>query len=181
MNYSNFISKATWLSAALVLYFGFLCCPVNAQFDSDVKTVTLESRVIKDGLDNYTKAAFSFKYGVNGNEGLKLTRNNWDILFGSGVIKDSLDVSMITDDCSRIVDLGKFEWTDVINPPHLPAHLEPTREPGVKAIEGHIYYVHSKDRDSDHFSLFRVERLKTGESVTISWKLLSDLMPNTKP
>jgi hypothetical protein len=39
------------------------------------KTVTLLKRVKTPDSDNYTRAAFSFKYGTNGDDGLKLTRN----------------------------------------------------------------------------------------------------------
>lgn len=136
------------------------------------QTVTLLKRERLAGSDNYTKAAFSFKYGLNGDVALVVTRNNWDVLFGNSPVPDSFDVSMVTDDCSRIKDLGAFNWSDAFQVPALPAYLEPTREPSVKAVVGHLYVVHTKDRDSDHYALFRVEALEPGTSVTISWKLV---------
>src|SRR3990172_7675282 len=52
------------------------------------------------------------------------------------------------------------------------AYPAPTREPSVKAVIGHMYVVHTKDRDNDHSALFRVEALQPSKSVTISWKLI---------
>ena len=132
------------------------------------KTITLLARKKVDDVDNYTQAAFSFKYGVNGDAALKVTRNNWDILFGNSPLPDAFDVTMVTDDCSRIRDLGVLNWSDTFDVPVLTPYPEPTREPSVKAIVGHMYVVHTKDRDNDHYALFRVESLEPGKIVTIS-------------
>jgi hypothetical protein len=140
------------------------------------QTVTLPARKTVHGVDNYTQAAFSFKYGVNGNAAVAVTRNNWDLLFGNSTMPDAFDVTMVTDDCSRIKDLGAFNWSDDFQASPLPAHPEPTREPSVKAIVGHLYLVHIKDRDNDHHVLFRVEALDPGISVTISWKLIPTVL-----
>ena len=134
--------------------------------------ISLVKRVKVGEKDNYTQAAFSFKYGVNGDAALPTTRNNWDLLFGNSPTPDAFDVTMVGDDRSRIQDLGAFNWTDKFQVPALPAYQQPTREPSVKAIVGHMYLVHNKDRDSDHYALFRVESLEPGVSVTISWKLI---------
>ncbi len=149
------------------------------QNKSKPQTVTLLKRAAADGVDNYTQAAFSFKYGVNGGAALKLTRNNWDLLFGNSPLPDAFDVTMVTDDCSRIKDLGALKWSKHLHIPVLPAYDKPTREPSVKAIVGHIYVVHTKDRDEDHYAVFRVEALDPGKSVTISWKLIP--APKEKP
>ena len=137
------------------------------------RTVTLLARKEVDGVDNYTRAAFSFKHGVNGDAALGVTLNNWDVLFGNSPLPDAFDVTMVTDDCSRIKDLGALNWSDAFEVPALPAYPEPTRERSVKAVVGHMYVVHTKDRDNDHYALFRVEALEPGESVTISWKLIA--------
>ena len=150
-----------------------------AQQNTNPRTVTLLKRTTANGRDNYTQAVFSFKYGVNGDEALSLTRNNWDVLFGNSTLPDAFDVTMVTDDCSRIRDLGALEWSNHLPLPALPAYDKPTREPSVKAIVGHMYLVHSKDRDSDHYALFRVEALNPGKSVTISWSLIP--APAEKP
>lgn len=140
--------------------------------EDEVKTGKLEARKSENGVDNYIYATFSFKYGGNGPEVQKLCRNNWDILFGNSVTPDSFDVTMIVDDRSRIKDLGKYKWSDKFSVSRLSAYEEPEREPSVKALVGHIYLVHSRDRDSDHYALFRVEKLVSEESVEITWKLI---------
>jgi hypothetical protein len=158
----------------VIAFAVFLPSPsmVFSQTPSDEpQTVTLLARKKVDGVDNYTHAAFSFKYGINGDAALGVTRNNLDLLFGNSPLFDAFDVTMVTDDCSRIKDLGALNWSDYVEVPALPAHPEPTREPSVGAIVGHMYVVHSKDRDSDHYALFRVEGLDPGITVTISWKL----------
>ena len=145
-----------------------------AQMPSDEpQTVTLLARKKVNDVDNYRQAAFSFKYGINGDAAMKVTRNNWDLLFGNSPLPDAFDVTMVTDDCSRIKDLGALNWSDTFDVPVLPAHLKPTREPSVKAIVGNMYVVHSKDTDDNHYALFRVESLEPGKSVTISWKLVT--------
>lgn len=141
--------------------------------DKEPQTVTLLARKKVDGVDNYSQAAFSFKYGVNGEAALKITRNNWDLLFGNSPLPDAFDVTMVVDDCSRIKDLGALNWFDAFDVPVLTAHLKPTREPSVKAIVGNMYVVHSKDTGDNHYALFRVESLEPGKSVTISWKLIT--------
>ena len=162
-----------------VFHFAILCALALAiastsfaQRSNEPQTVTLLKRTTVNGVDNYTQAAFSFKYGVNGDAALKLTRNNWDLLFAdSSHMPDAFDVHMVADDCSRIKDLGALSWADAFDVPSLPAYDKPTDEPSVKAIVGHMYLVHTKDRDNDHYALFRVDALTPGESVTISWKL----------
>src|SRR4030095_2000365 len=124
------------------------------------QTATLVARRQIDGYDNYDLATFSFKYGGNGPITRGLTRNNWDILFGNAPDRDTFDVTMITDDRSRIKDIGELSWYDTFTGPSLDAYPEPTREPSVKVVVGHMYLVHSKDRDSDHYALCRVENLE---------------------
>ena len=162
---------------SLVMAFALMlssASPVFAQtLNGEPQIVTLLARKKVDGVDNSRQAAFSFKHGVNGDAAMKLTRNNWDLLFGNSALPDAFDVTMVTDDCSRIKDLGALNWSDTFDIPALPAHLKPMREPSVKAIVGNMYVVHSKDTDDNHYALFRVESLEPGKSVTISWKLIT--------
>ena len=152
---------------------------IAAQTPSEeIKTGKLLKRGVENEVDNYIYATFSFKYGGNGPEVQKLCRNNWDILFGNSVLDDGFDVTMVTDDRSRIKDLGRYKWDQQFNVPRLSAFEEPDRQEAVKAILGHIYLVHIRDRDNNHYALFRVDRLISGESVDISWKLIS---PPTGP
>ncbi|HVG90750.1 MAG TPA: hypothetical protein VNB54_04605 [Alphaproteobacteria bacterium] len=135
---------------------------------------TLLKREMQSGVDNYPYAAYSFKFGGNGPETQKLCRNNWELLFGNSPEPDSFDVTMVTDDRSRIRDLGSHTWEEKFAVPNLPAYEKPQREPSVKALEGHIYVVHSRDTDTDLYALFRVEKLESGERVEITWKLIPE-------
>lgn len=139
---------------------------------NEPKTATLLARRTVEGRDNYVDAAFSFQHGVNGEEGRKITRNDWDLLFGNSAEDDTFDVTMVTDDCSRIKDLGEMNWGAPYRVRSLAAYLKPTREPSVKAVVGHMYLVHTADQDTDLYTLFRVEALEHGKSVTISWKII---------
>jgi hypothetical protein len=140
--------------------------------DTVPQTATLVARRDVEGSDNYDLAAFSFKYGGNGPVTRKLTRNNWDLLFGNAPDRDIFDVTMVVDDRSRIKDLGELSWYDTFTVPSLEAYPQPTREQSLGVVPGHMYLVHSKDRDTDHYALFRVENLQPLQSVTISWKLI---------
>lgn len=151
-----------------------------------VKTGVLQTRHRDDvaGTDNYEYATFSFLAGANGPDAQKLVRNDWDIQFSArttaGKKTDYFHVTMVVDDRSRIVDLGKLEWSDDFALPDLPAYDKPTREEPVEATIGHIYYVHTADRNSDHYALFRVEEMNSGVNVSITWKLLGNPSENPK-
>ena len=132
--------------------------------------VTLPARRVTNGRDNYVDATFSFEFGMNGPGSLSLTLNDWDILFGNSPNRDTFAVTMVTDDCSRIRDLGALNWNDTFQVPVLQAYLVPTSEPTVDAVVGHMYVVHTKDTQTDLYFLFRVEALDPLKSVTISWK-----------
>lgn len=165
-------SRTCLLVVTILIITGFCNALLAQGVDVEPKFITLEKRQTIDDSDNYIRAAFRFRYGLNGEDGLKLTRNNWDVLFGNSPTPDSFDVTMVTDDRSRIVDLGKLDWTDSLNLPDLPAYEKSTRDPSVPAVVGHMYFVHTCDSDTDHFSIFRVENLEANKNVTISWKLL---------
>ena len=147
--------------------------PIAAQSsDGEIKTGKLLKRKTENGVDNYAYATYSFKFAGNGPEIQNLCLNDWDLLFGNGPSQDTFEVSMIVDDRSRIKDLGRHSWGDRLKIPTLSAYEEPEREPAVKAIEGHVYMVHSRDTDTDLYVLFRVEKHVPGESVEITWKLI---------
>jgi hypothetical protein len=142
----------------------------GVRVQGEPRTVTLPARRISGGVDNYVNAAFSFEFGTNGAEAVPLTRNDWDILFGNSPSFDTFSVTMVTDDCSRIKDMGASNWSDAFQVPVIPAYPVPTTEPEVPAIVGHMYAVHTKDTETDLYFLFRVEALEPLKSVTISWK-----------
>ena len=140
------------------------------EVQTEPRFVTLVARRIINGQDNYVHACFSFEHGMNGEEALRFTRNDWDVLFGNSPSDDTFTVTMVVDDRSRIHDMGALNWSDTFQVPVLTAHPVPTREPEVLAVVGHMYVVHTRDTETDLYALFRVEALDPGKSVTISWK-----------
>lgn len=153
--------------------------PVSAQSPSEqLRTGTLLKRTTVNGVDNYPYATYSFKCDGNGPEIQKLCRNNWEIIFGNSPEPDSFGVTMVTDDRSRIRDLGRHTWAEKFFVPTLSAYEEPEQEPSVKALEEHIYLVHSRDTDTNLYALFRVEKLLPGERVDITWKIIPKPSPS---
>lgn len=155
-------------------------------------TITLYSRSkYKHQFEGYGKSTFSFWHGVRSDMKFALTRNNYELQYGNinwNGNSDWFTVTMVTDDCSRIKDLGPLRWSDVIEVPPLPASLLPggqirfpskfetfeesSRGRVARVSEGHVYVVHSKDSVYDFYTMFRVEKLIPGDQVTISWKMV---------
>jgi hypothetical protein len=150
-------------------------------------TVTLFSRSkYEDQFDGYGKSTFSFKHGVRSDIGREITRNNYELQYGNinwNGDSDWFTVTMVTDDRSRIKDLGVLKWSDIVEIPLLPAstELEGFNMPSkghegssnvARVVGGHLYVVHSKDSDSDFYTLFRVDNLVPSDQVTISWRVV---------
>src|SRR6185295_11596491 len=99
--------------------------------DVEPQTVTLFSRArYKDEDGGYGKSTFSFKHGVRSDVGRDITRNNYELSYGSiswDGDSDWFNVTMVTDDCSRIKDLGELDWPVVFDVPFLPASIQPQR------------------------------------------------------
>lgn len=164
------------------------------------KTVTLFSRAKYKGKSKeYGKSAFSFNHGVRSDAGRRVTRNNYELLYGSirwNGDSDWFSVTMVTDDGSRIKDLGQLNWSDPFEVPYIPASVQPNngiRWPAktetfeqssngqvTRVVAGHIYVLHSKDSDSDLYTLFRVEKLVPSDEVTISWKVVRRQSPDPR-
>ena len=140
------------------------------EVQTEPRFVTLVARRLVNGQDTYVNACFSFEHGMNGEAALRFTRNDWDILFGNSPSYDAFNVTTVGDDRSRIQDLGPLNWTDTFQVPVLTPHPAPAIEPEVLAVVGHMYVVHTKDRETDLYALFRVEALNPLTSITISWK-----------
>jgi hypothetical protein len=126
--------------------------------------VTLYSRRM---YDDYMKATFSFKYGIRDDPGLKITRNQWDLLYDNG--DGGFSVGMVQGDRSRIVDLGELTWAALRKVPVVKALPEGARAGSVSATQGHIYVVHTVNGTTDLYSVFRVEWLEPGNQCVISW------------
>lgn len=120
---------------------------------------------------SYDTATYSFEHALRDDPDHRITRNDWDLEFGNGA--DVFNVTMVTDDRSRIVDLGSYTWADLedVAAPIPEAHPEPTREAPVAVIPGHVYVVHTVDSDTDLVALVRVETLVPGDRVTFTWRL----------
>jgi hypothetical protein len=157
----------TLLAAAAI---GWWVSPRSGKWSwSELHSAVLLSRL---KYNNYEKATFSFEFGIRDDPD-GLTRNDWDLEFGNG--GDFFHVTMVTDDRSRLIDLGEHSWKSfrLASLPELPPYPEPSDDPHLPAKAGHIYMVHTKDRESDLYALFRVEALVPGDHCTITWRLIS--------
>jgi hypothetical protein len=164
----------------------------QAAVQSEFRIVTLLPRA-KQKNEGYGQSAFSFRYGIRSdNDGwLQITGNNYDLLYGNITLNYDSDwfcVSMGGPELSRIKDLGKLEWSEIYEapiletPPRAPSGVRmPERGESyeessegrlTKAVEGHIYLVHTKNDRTDHYAMFRVEMLEPSKSCRISWKLV---------
>ena len=131
---------------------------------SEPRAVTLLSR---RKYNDYEKATFSFKHGIRDDPGLKITRNQWDLLFDNG--EGGFTVGMTSGDRSRIVDVGELTWSELKSVPIVEALPAGARAGSVPAIQGHIYVVHTSTTDSDLYSVFRVDWLERGDQCAMSW------------
>ena len=121
--------------------------------------------------DDYDKATYSFEYALRDDPGRTITHNDWDIEFGNGA--DTFQVTMVTDDRSRIADLGPQTWAqlDRLELPRLAPHANADeREPDMPVVVGHAYLVHTVDRDTDLTAVLRVEELVPGDRVRFTWR-----------
>lgn len=170
--------------------------PSNAIQSNDpqveVQEVTLFSRIGHKETE-YGKSAFSFKHGLRSDNErwLSVTHNDEDLLYGSLSINGDSDwfcVSMGGENPSKIKDIGALEWSDIHTVPVLLAtpptstgirhpnsgesYEESSEQRVTKVVAGHMYIVHVKDRESDHYAMFRIEKLTPSDSCTITWKLV---------
>jgi hypothetical protein len=158
--------------------------------NAEARTITLFSRARYQKEDGgYGKSAFSFRHGVRSDVGYDITGNRYELVYGSISFNGDSDwfsVSMGT--ASRIKDLGELKWSDLNEVPFLAASASPQR--GVRSPSptetfeessngqvtriwaGHVYVLHNKDRDTDFYTLFRVDNLVPSDQVTISWKVV---------
>jgi hypothetical protein len=156
------------------------------------KQITLFSRIKhQDEFEGYGKAAFSFRHGVRSDVGFEVTNNDYELLYGTYSFNGDTDwftVTMVTDDCSRIKDLGAMNWSDVSYVPVVLASAEPhqgVQMPAIgqpieessdgqvtRAALGHLYVVHTKEGKRDLYAMFRVDELIPSDRCTISWKVV---------
>jgi hypothetical protein len=140
----------------------------------------------------FAKAIFNFRLGVRGDSNPPSARSVHDVRYGglSYDSEDRFDVPIYPGTRSKIIDLGALNWADVFDVPILYANPEPydgmrsdsfdngklvrslPENTMVKVVVGHMYLLHTKDKERDLYVMFRVESLKTGDEVTITWKVV---------
>lgn len=153
------------------------------------QTATLISQIQQH---SYEKSVFNFEYGIRGDAKFperQLMR--YDIRYG-GISEDGddrwLEIVHLTGTRSMIKDVGEMSWTEVYHVPILFASADShtgmlTRSYNngqlatiapegvvVKAIVGHMYVVHVKDKAKDYYAMLRVEAIDAKGECTISWK-----------
>jgi len=165
-----------------------------ASHEAGTLTTTLESR-LGHKLKGYGGSAFNFTHGLRSDSDLWLpvTGNSAELLYGS-FDSDGFNVYGAQEEggnLSKIKDLGELNWSDIQSIPELPA-MPPTTE-GIrgprsnadnaeieattenrqtKAIAGHLYLVHIKNRETNIYAMFRIDALVPGDKCTLSWKLV---------
>lgn len=160
--------------------------------DSDVEP-KLASLLSQKKHEDFAKATFNFKLGVRGDSDSPSTRNVYDLRYGGysyNQDSDWFEVPIAHGSSSQIIDLGALNWTDIYDTPFL--YADPVPHDGkrtesyqngklikstpentlVKAIVGHIYLLHAKGTDRDFYVMFRVGSLKSGDEVTVFWKIV---------
>jgi hypothetical protein len=140
--------------------------------------------------NDFAKAIFNFQLGLRGDSQAHSTM--YDIRYGglSYDRDDRFDVPIYHGSRSKIIDLGALNWAEVFDVPILYANPEPydggrsdsywdgqlvrslPENTMVKVVVGHMYLLHTKDKERDLYVMFRVESLKTGDEVTITWKVV---------
>jgi hypothetical protein len=136
---------------------------------------TQEVLLARSKFSDYEKATFSFRFGIRDDPGRAQTRNDWDLQFGNG--PDNLDVCMVTDDESTIVDLGENTWATLSKR----KELAEGADSNAKAIYGHAYLIHTIDRDTDYLTLIRVAAHTPGVACHIEWVSLQAGELKTSP
>ena len=126
---------------------------------------------------NYEQSTFSFRHGVRDDPDRKLTHNNWDLLFGNGPVFDTLDVRMVSDDKSIIMDLGESTWAALGKRKRV-EHGFGTQ---VTADHKHIYFLRTEDTEGLYFSFVRVAAIRPGFACLIEWVSLQNRVLKTSP
>ena len=122
---------------------------------------------------SYDKATFSFGHAVRDDPGMAKVRNDWDLLYDGKQFR----VRTVTDDRSTIRDLGKTTWNDLQRVQELKEPWELIATPRF----GHVYLIHTVDKDTNYFTLVRVSGIKPGDQVAFEWVSLQPKGITTSP
>ena len=182
-------SRTTAIAFAILALAVVLSADTSAQ---EPQRVTLYSRM-KYERDGYGRAAFQFKAGIRSDhkDWSDTTKNRYHVLYGNGMVNGESDwiaLSAEKDSWDRVKDIGAVEWADLCCAQPLPTPpretlmrtpkkgetFEASSEQRVaKAVVGHMYVLHVKNKTHDFYVMFRVDELEAGDHCTISWKIMA--------
>jgi len=138
-----------------------------SRLERSLQSVVLYPRTWPKG--DYVRATYSFWHGTR--DDVKLTRNNWDLQIAEDSRgRSSLRVNMVTDDRSGIVDLGEQDLAKVSTSTRsLAKHRLGDNLPVVK---GHAYLIHTKDTDTNFWTLIKIVDVRPDRSVQLIWRVV---------
>lgn len=121
--------------------------------------VTLYNRSV---WNNYYFASFNFQYSTSGN--MFLTRNSWDLTFGTGCSGDlAFSVPHSGSGLGLAADLGTKDVAS-ITAADFPDPNAFKRDCGTKAVKGHTYAVYNFDGDQATYGAVQVLDVDPGKS-----------------
>ena len=142
--------------------------PASPAYGSATDKLGEATLFARTAFRDYQKATFSFEHALR-DDPTNITGNDWDVQYGNA--GNHFHVAMVSDDRSRMIDLGATTWEelDMDKLEKRPPYPRPRRE-FVPAVTGHIYLVHTVDRNTDLYALFRVEKITQKGTCDITWK-----------
>ena len=185
------------MKAKLVIccMFALLVSTSGRAQDADLSRIPTQTTTLVSHIrhKSYEKSVFNFEYGARGDAVLPKRLSRYDIRYG-GISENGddswLDIVNRLGARSVITDLGEMSWSEVNHVPVLFASPLPhtgelthsyaggklreisPKEVIVKAVTGHMYVMHIKDRASDYYIMFRVESIAPKGECVLSWKLV---------
>ncbi len=141
--------------------------------EKPVHVAALVSRTFALPLDKeraYTVATYSFEHATR-DDADNVVRNDWDLLYGNGQ-GDPMTVRTVTDDTSRIWDLGEADF-DAFQASDAGQNAGSGDE-NVLAKKKHLYVVHTVDTETNLWAKFQVLELEADKSVILRWEVIAD-------
>ncbi len=138
-----------------------------------VNVAALVSRTYALKLDKaraYVVATYSFEHATRDDVD-NVVRNDWDLLYGNGQ-GDPFTVCTVTDDTSRIWDLGEADF-DEFKPGGVAQNVGKGGEDAV-ARKNHLYILHTVDRETNLWAKFQVLEVAADQSVILRWERIDD-------
>ncbi len=126
------------------------------------------ARVTMSDSFDYTAATFSFEHDTR--DDVELTHNDWSFE-ASGAAVHTLRVFLVTDDRSRIFDLG------AVDPQHLsPSFVSgrPSSDSSLPFKPGSVYLIRSRDARADRIDVMQVLAVEDERAVVFQWRPIDD-------